>query len=130
MYLQVVKMTVLHCIPPPPGKPLSTTLCAFFLHSCGCAEGPRLEFHVFFVHDGEGFLLLALLFVDCRFSANLLRKKNKKQKVLCRTNPSAENGLETQMKLPELLCRSLSSLADSLSKLANSLLDCYEQRLV
>jgi hypothetical protein len=35
----------------------------------------RLEFHVIFVHDGDGFLLLALLFVDCRFSANLLRKK-------------------------------------------------------
>jgi hypothetical protein len=38
----------------------------------------RLEFHFFFVHDGDGFLLLALLFVDCRFSANLLRRKTRK----------------------------------------------------
>jgi hypothetical protein len=59
-----------------------------------------------FVHDGDGFLLLALLlFVDCRFSANLLRGGGKKKEYpVLHTNPSAENGLETQMKkLPELL---------------------------
>jgi hypothetical protein len=106
MYLQMVKLTVLHCIPPPPGKPLSTTLCAFVCTLVAAAEGPSRVSGVF-VHDGESFLLLALLFVDCCFSANLLRKK---KKVLCCTNPYAENGLETQMKLPELLADHLALL--------------------
>jgi hypothetical protein len=45
------------------------------------AEGPsRVSRH--FVHYGDGFLLLALLFVDCRFSANLLRKKKQESPVL------------------------------------------------
>jgi hypothetical protein len=83
MYLQMVKMTVLHCIPPPPGKPLSTTLCAFVCTIvAAAAEGPSRVSRLFFVHDGDGFLLLALLFVDCRFSANLLRREKQESPVL------------------------------------------------
>jgi hypothetical protein len=71
------------------------------------ARGPSRVSRLF-VHDGDGFLLLALLFVDCRFSANLLREK--KKNVLCCINPPAENGLETQMKLPQLLADHLALL--------------------
>jgi hypothetical protein len=58
---------------------IHTTLCAFVSTLvAAAAEGPSRVSRLFFVHDGDGFLLLALLFVDCCFSANLLRRKTRK----------------------------------------------------